>query len=489
MWAACGASYSRTDRNCARCAVRVIGLTLEAGGVRRGPPSLVGRLLLAQVAPLAILAAALALAGALAARQVVEKSSDRLLAGSVTAIVAQIGARDGRATVNLSPWSLGLLDNPERDAVFYDVRQGRRLITGYDDLPRLPAPPPNETNFAYGRMRGMPVRIAQSTVMVPGVQDPVVVAVAQSLDSRQASVRELLFSLIGLPVLMVLVAAVLVWPAVTWGLAPLRRLTADLTGRSLASRPDFTPAQPIDAPAELSPVVAAFNRLMSSLERSTLALERFSADASHQLRTPLSVIVANLALLDRSVTAPVARDLLTDSRDAASNLQRVLSQLLALARSEATASEGVADLQGLIEAIAAEAARAFPEAHVRRRLPAGPMALDGNAILIGELLRNLIFNACGYGGGEVLVAARLSGSRLRLTIWDHGPGVAEQDLETVFTPFKRGAVGDVEPGAGLGLAIVRSIAEKLKIDVGLRNRRRRSGLVIELDFARAPASL
>jgi hypothetical protein len=139
-----------------------------ADGARRSP-SLVGRLLLVQIAPLALLAAALALAGALTAWNVVEKSSDRLLAGSVTSIVAQIGARDGQATVNLSPWSLGLLDNPERDAVFYDVRQGQRLITGYADLPRFPAPPPNETNFAYGRMRGDPVRVAQSTVMVPGV--------------------------------------------------------------------------------------------------------------------------------------------------------------------------------------------------------------------------------------------------------------------------------------------------------------------------------
>jgi two-component system sensor histidine kinase TctE len=391
-----------------------------ADGARRSP-SLVGRLLLVQIAPLALLAAALAVAGALTAWNVVEKSSDRLLAGSVTSIVAQIGARDGRATVNLSPWSLGLLDNPERDAVFYDVRQGQRLITGYADLPRFPAPPPNETNFAYGRMRGTPVRVAQSTVMVPGVGEPVVVAVAQSLDSRRASIRELLFGLVGLPLLMVLAAAGLVWPAVTWGLAPLRRLTADLTTRSQASRPDFTPAHPDDAPAELSPVVAAFNRLMLSLERSTRALERFSADASHQLRTPLSVIVANLALLDRSVSAPAARDLLTDSRGAAANLRQVLSQLLALARSEAAIAEGVADLRVLLEAIAAETARAFPNARVRRRLPDGDIHLEGNAVLIGELLRNLIFNACQYGAGQVLIVASPHASALRLIIWDHGP--------------------------------------------------------------------
>lgn len=452
-------------------------------GARRGSPSLVGRLLLAQVAPLALLATALVVAGTLTAWHVVETSSDRLLAGSVTSIVAQIGARDGRATVNLSPWSLGLLDSPERDAVFYGVRQGQRLITGYADLPSFPAPPPNETSFAYGRMRGGPVRIAQSTVMVPGVDQPIVVAVAQSLDSRRASIRELLFGLVGLPLLMVLVATALVWPAVTWGLAPLRRLTADLTTRSQASRPDFTPAHSEDAPAELSPVVAAFNRLMLSLERSTRALERFSADASHQLRTPLSVIVANLALLDRSVSAPAARGLLTDSRDAAANLQQVLSQLLALARSEAAIAEGVADLKVLVEAISAETARVFPDVRVRRRLPEGVIGLEGNAVLIGELLRNLIFNACQYGAGEVLIVARPHDSGLRLTIWDHGPGVADQDLDAVLAPFKRGVVGEAQPGAGLGLAIVRSIAEKLRITVRLRNRRPRPGLVIDLDFA------
>jgi two-component system sensor histidine kinase TctE len=202
------------------------------------------------------------------------------------------------------------------------------------------------------------------------------------------------------------------------------------------------------------------------------------------LRTPLSVIVANLALLDRSVSAPAARDLLTDSRGAAANLRQVLSQLLALARSEAAIAEGVADLRVLLEAIAAETARAFPNARVRRRLPDGDIHLEGNAVLIGELLRNLIFNACQYGAGQVLIVASPHASALRLIIWDHGPGVADQDLEAVLAPFKRGIVGEVEPGAGLGLAIVKSIAEKLDIVMRLRNRRPRPGLVITLDFSK-----
>ena len=445
----------------------------------RRPPSLVGRLLLAQVAPLALLGAALALAGALAANAVVEKSSDRLLAGSVASIVAQIGARDGQARVALPPWSLGLLDSPERDAVFYAVRQGPRLVTGYDDLPRPPAPAANETNFAYAQMRGYRVRIAQSTVMVPGVSQPVVVAVAHTLDSREASVRELLFNLIGLPVLLVLFAAALVAPALRWGLAPLRRMTDELTARSQASRPDLASVDAADAPAELSPVVEAFNRLMRSLERFTRALERFSADASHQLRTPLSVIVANLALLERTAASPRDKALLTDSREAAANLNQVLAQFLALARSEATAAEGEADLSALLATIQVEAVRAFPGVEVLARLPRDLPAAKGNPVLIGELLRNLVFNACAYGGGQVRIVARAG----QVTIWDHGPGVDEAQLDRLFAPFNRG--DSDKPGAGLGLAIVRSIAERLGIAIRLRVRRPRPGLVVELGFEAA----
>ncbi|MDG2527236.1 sensor histidine kinase [Caulobacter endophyticus] len=449
------------------------------------PPSLVGRLLLAQIVPLALLAAALALAGVLAAMQVVEKTSDRLLAGSVASIVAQIGTQDGRARVALPPWSLGLLDSPERDAVFYAVREGPRLVTGYDDLPRLTPPPPNETSFSYARMRGYKVRVAQSTVMIPGVREPVVVTVAQSLDSRHASVRDLLPNLIGLPVLLVAVAAGLVAPAVRWGLGPLRRLAGNLTARAQAPRPDLAPVTSADAPIELSPLVDGFNRLMGSQERFTRALERFSADASHQLRTPLSVIIANLALLERSAATPREKALLGDSRSAAANLLRVLSQFLALARSEAAATEGSTDLKALLNTIRIEAARAFPEAEVLARAPADLPPARGNPVLIGELLRNLVFNACAYGDGQVRVLVYALEGAPGVLIWDNGPGMDETELRRVLAPFSRGLAGQVRSGTGLGLAISRSIADRLGVSLAMRARRPRPGLVASLTFRAA----
>jgi len=272
----------------------------------------------------------------------------------------------------------------------------------------------------------------------------------------------------------------LVVPAVRWGLAPLRRLTDDLTRRAETARPDLAPINPENAPLELSPLVRAFDRLIQSLERFTRALERFSADASHQLRTPLSVIVANLALLERSAATPRDKALLVDSREAAANLGQVLSQFLALARSEAAAADGEADLVALLATIQVEAARAFPDVEVLARLPAGLPLARGNPVLIGEVLRNLIFNACAYGGGKVRILAASNADTLTVIIWDHGAGVSEADLERLFAPFSRGEASGAAQGAGLGLAIVRAIALRLEIGVTLRRRTSKQGLIADI---------
>lgn len=441
----------------------------------RPPPSLALRLLLAQVLPLALLAAALAAGGALLAHRVVERTSDRLLAASVMAIAEQVGAKGGEPTVRLSPWSLGLLDGPERDAVFYGVRQGPRLVTGYRELPRLADARVDAVVFGDGVMFGMPVRLAETMVEVPGLAAPVSVVVAQSLDSRRASVRELLLGLIALPVCLVGGAALLVWPATVWSLRPLRRLVAELTDRSADRRASYAPASLEGVPVEMTPVVRAYNGLLATLERSATALGRFAADASHQLRTPLSVITANLALLSRGgVGAGDAAMLVQDSRDASARLHVVLSQLLALARAEAAVDAGTAALGAAVRQAAAEVKRAHGEAELHVRADADAAWVRGDPVLLQEMLRNVLSNAAVYGGGAVFAwVGRGADGRPVVAIWDRGPGMSEAELARLSDRFYRGVGSQGTLGAGLGMAIVRTIADAFGVEVEVRNRPRK----------------
>lgn len=446
------------------------------------PHSLLSRLYIAQIAPLAVVAILLLAGGSWTAHRVVERTSDRLLAGAMQAILSTVTLEDGRVTVDVTPRSLALLDTPERDAVFYSVREGDRLITGYEELPALAQTQVSEPAFANLTVRDLPVRIAQQAVEIPGAARPVVVSVAQSLDSRHASVRELNLSLLILPGVLVALAAFLVWPAIRWGLSSLNRLTRELASRSSAGVTDFAPA-PIDlAPRELSSALSAFNSLLASLERSTSAMQRFSADASHQLRTPLTVVAANLDLLGRSKRPwnKSDRRLLDDSQAATAAMTRLIHQLLSTARADGGARPSRADLAKAVRR-AIQTSR-LPSETLRLRLPAETLMVEGDESLIAEQVANLLDNATRYGAPPVYIAFNQERDQIRLVIWDHGSGVDEAELPQLTERFYRGRTSGDGAGSGLGLSIVASLARTQNAAFTLQNRRRRPGLVAVLAF-------
>jgi len=449
------------------------------------PHSLINRLFIAQIAPLSLVALLLLVAGSWTAHRVVERTSDRLLAGAMQAILETVSVKDARVTVDVSPWSLALLDSPERDAVFYSVREGDRLITGYSELPILPAAGADEPAFANLTVRGLPVRMAQQAIEIPGQPSPVVVSVAQTLDSRQASVRELNFSLLLLPGLLVVLAAFLVWPAIRWGLHSLKRLTRELTSRSSAGANDFAPAPVNLAPRELTSALSAFNTLLASLERSTSGMQRFSADASHQLRTPLTVVAANLDLLanSRRPWTKADRRLLRDSQEAIGAMTRLTHQLLSTARADSLPGTNHADL-GRAVRCAVETMRGSvqPPGAIRLRMPDGVIPVRGDANLIVEQVTNLLDNAARYGSPPIFVHVARSGNKVRVAVWDHGPGVDDADLPRLSERFFRGRATRQAAGSGLGLSIVSSMAKTQEAGFQVWNRNRTAGLVVALTY-------
>jgi len=446
--------------------------------------SLVIRLLVAQVAPLAIFAGVVLAVGAWTAHRVVADNADRLLSGALQTIRETVSVDDREVTVDVAPWALALLDGPERDAVFYSVREGDRLITGYGELPQLPQATTENPVFADLSVRGVPVRMAQQELAIPGRSPPITVSVAQSLESRRASLRDLYRSMLLLPSLLVVLAALLIWPALQWGTRSLNRLIDDL-GRRRATTADFSPADIDLAPREFRPVLNAFNHLLAGLEASNANVQRFAADASHQLRTPLSVLAANLALLDtpRRTWTPQERRLLADSREAVADMTRLIGQLLSTARADATRVQSSADLGRAVRrgCQMARERRTFPPDALRIRIPSEPVLVHGAEELIAEQIFNLIDNAFHHGAPPVIVHVSSRAANGAVTVWDHGEGVDDALLPRLTERFYRPQTTR-NPGSGLGLSIVQALANAQAATFSVSNRFPTGGLVGHLVF-------
>lgn len=446
--------------------------------------SLVIRLLIAQVAPLALFAVVVLAVGAWTANRVVADNADRLLAGALQTIRETVSVDNAEVTVEVAPWALALLDGPERDAVFYSVREGERLVTGYAELPRLAQATTQSPVFANLSVRGVPVRMAQQELAVPGRPAPITVSVAQSLDSRRASLRDLYRSMLLLPSLLVILAALLIWPALQWGTRSLSRLIDDL-GRRGAAAADFSPADIDLAPREFRPVLTAFNHLLSGLEASNANIQRFAADASHQLRTPLTVVAANLTLLDTSDRPRTAQErrLLADSRNAVADMTRLVGQLLSTARADAARVQSSADLGRAVRrgCQMARERRAFPTDALRIRVPSEPAMVHGSEELIAEQVFNLIDNAFHHGAAPVFVHVSSRGAIPSVTVWDHGQGVDDALLPRLTERFYR-PQATRNSGSGLGLSIVQALATAQAADFTVSNRARSRGLIGHLVF-------
>ena len=426
--------------------------------------SLTTRLLVALVAPLFVSAVLIGLGDAWVTQRVVDYTSDRLLAASVRAIAESVTVEQGHVEVDLPPWAFGLLDSPQRDSVFYNVRQSGRALTGYDDLPDFDADAVaarGEPVFRTIAYQGRPVRQSAVALRIPGSPAPVIVSVAQTLDSRGAVRKTLMTTAGAIEVGLVGLVALLIWPAATWSLRPLEGLRRQLAERSDARDPDFAPVAVGDVPRELQPVVVAFNSLLGQLERSVDGVRRFTADASHQIRTPLAIVKTHLAVLARGKRSAADQQSLTDALEAVDRLQRLIEQLLALARAEAVETDGrqEADLVACAQSLVDRwTSRANAEgASLRLQIEASSVTAPLATPLVDQILENLVDNALRYGGRAIVVGVRQTENESILWVSDDGPGLSAKLRQRPFERFMRGPQSPGQ-GSGLGLSIVKALA-------------------------------
>ena len=239
-------------------------------------------------------------------------------------------------------------------------------------------------------------------------------------------------------------------------LAPVRRLTA--AAERIAETGEPSERVPEGGQDELARLGASFNTMLASLEESLETQRRFVADASHELRTPLTSLQTNIDVLrgDIALEPEQRRHLLDDLHRESQEMRGLIAGLLELAQGGAQTEKEEFQLDEVVEDVVERARTRFPDVSWQTD-GLEPTVVDGYRDRMERAVWNLLENAGKWSGEGGSVEVSLAGGELQVR--DHGPGFADEDRPLVFDRFYRSAAARSMPGAGLGLAIVREVAE------------------------------
>jgi two-component system, OmpR family, sensor histidine kinase QseC len=306
--------------------------------------------------------------------------------------------------------------------------------------------------------------------------------------AERADVRDQLASTIARnllqPVLISLpLLAILLWLAVSHGLRPLVRLTREVEQRE----PDNL--APLDAgavPREVVPLVERLNRLFARIDASMQKERRFTADAAHELRTPVAAIKAQAQVAQAASSKDERMHALDNAILGCDRASHLIEQLLTLSRVD-TLDGGVTgpcQLRSIAAEVIAMLAPAALEKRVRLELLTDQeITVRGNPALIRVLLRNLLDNSVKHtvSGTSVQVSIAHEDGKISLSVSDDGPGIPEHEREKVSERFYR-PMGTQASGSGLGLSIVKRIAEVHGASLQIGPGREGRGLLVTVVF-------
>ncbi|WHZ18581.1 MAG: hypothetical protein OJF55_000730 [Rhodanobacteraceae bacterium] len=452
-------------------------------------PSLRRRLLLFVAVPLLAVLVCGGIINYVIGLHYANKVYDRWLLDSANAMADLVNSDAGRN--ELSAQARILLQFSVKDRNEFAVRSLHYgVLAGDQDLPQ-PTPKSAHASQVFTNFTDHGLAMRMASVFVANKADPgdvLVISTAETVHKRQALARELLVSTVPIELLLISVAMALVWFGINRGLRVLDPLAHELRMRDAG---DLSPLRTIDAPLEVQPLVATIDALLSRLDRMLRQQQRFIADAAHQLRTPLAGLrlQAERALADPS--PDTVREALVHVERLSAGTARAAGQLLALARAQAPDEAlGAAAPLDLARLVRDEVASRVPDAISRGidlgyRGPEHGVVVIGDAVLLRELLGNLVDNAARYGSrgnGMITVGVQADDAGgCVLSVQDNGPGVAPELIPRLGERFFR-AVGNGHEGTGLGLAIVREIAERHGADLAFANHSDPHGLRVEIRF-------
>lgn len=317
-----------------------------------------------------------------------------------------------------------------------------------------------------------------------------VIQVAQPMSVRESLAADMALRVLTPLFALIPILGVFVWVAIGRGLAPLVAVTDAVAGRKPESlAPLALPA----VPDELQPLVAALNDLLARLGDALDRQRAFTADAAHELRTPLAALQLQVQLIERSRTDAERAQAVARLKAGLQRTAHVVEQLLTLARQEGAASGDAFTLLDLHALAGLAMAELAPLAHAKgidlgMSSEEAPVPINGESAALHILLSNLLGNALRYtpAGGRVDVCVCLTPEQACcLEVSDTGPGIPDAERARVFDRFFRGETVE-SGGSGLGLAIVQRIAQRHGAQVTLHDGPAGNGLRVRVLFPAVP---
>ncbi|PCR95780.1 two-component sensor histidine kinase [Pseudomonas fluorescens] len=371
-------------------------------------------------------------------------------------------------------------DNEESRVIVQYLADGSQAVGNDDALLPLPFPTTLSDGLSTLRVAGEDFRVLVKTT---ARDERIVVAQETGVrdkEARESAWRSLLPFLILFPVLLLVVGDL-----VRKMFRPIAMLSADIDQR------DEQALHPIDeshVPSEIRPFVVAINRLLARVAQSVDNQRRFVADAAHELRSPMTALSLQAERLAATEMPAAARERLLPLSRGIERSRNLIDQLLSLAaaQSNSSAAPSTVSVLHIYRRILEDL---LPLAD-RKNIDIGVESSEDVQVSINEtdlliLIRNLVDNAIRYTppGGRIDLSVKREQATVVLQVSDTGPGIAVEEQARVFDPFYR-SLGTDESGSGLGLSIVKAIADRtgLKVDLGFTDVNENSGLCVTVSI-------
>lgn len=430
-------------------------------------------------------------------REQVNTAFDRSLAGALRSIEVNIRTDSGLG-MEQPFYMLEFLELTTRSTIFFRVATEDGLSEiGYPDMPMPVAPlVTGKPVFYNGRYLDEDLRIGTVAIQPPtplpyNHDERIIIQVGERLTGRDNFLEQVLFQTLRKDLLLLVVFIGVVSAGVIIALRPLRETSEHIRNRSFD---DLHPIDPDTLPGEIRPLIQAINIHMDRYARKTQAQQQFLDDASHQLRTPLSVLTMQVDYARSLARTEEMREVLDAIQTKLRATTHLTNQMVALARVNDAAEKlrarvpkETCDLCEVCEQVVGNLLTA-----ARRKkqdfgleLPDDPVIVNGIGWLISEAVSNIVNNAITYcpEKARITVSVKSDGQKhCWIQVDDNGPGMSAHDIALAGHRFRRGESGKANHGSGLGLAIVQAIAEMNQASLRLVSGPEGVGLTVTLSF-------